>query len=223
MSFRIIKVSVLTFLFILTGSLCATAEESNQNYPERLKRKDSFLGIHFDFHAGHDCKEVGKNVTPEMIERIIDQVHPDYIQCDCKGHPGISSYPTKVGNPAPGFVRDQLKIWREVTARRGVALYMHYSGVWDNEAIKHHPEWARIDGKLTVNLVNTGGAHENDKIFVIDEIPPVGPLSVTIRSKEKPERVYLESGGIDISYDYSEGIIKLTVPRVEIHEIIVVY
>ncbi len=39
-----------------------------------------------------------------MIEDIIDRVRPDYLQIDCKGHPGLSSYPTKVGNRAPGFV-----------------------------------------------------------------------------------------------------------------------
>ena len=85
-------------------------------HPKRLRREDSFLGIHFDFHAGQDCKEVGKNVTPKMIEHIIDEVKPDCIQCYCRGHRGFSSYPTKVGNAAPGFVKDQLRIWREVTA-----------------------------------------------------------------------------------------------------------
>jgi hypothetical protein len=79
----------------------ATAADSE---PKRLKRAESFLGIHFDFHAGPDCTEVGKNTTPAMIDSIIDLVHPDYLQCDCKGHPGYSSYPTQVGNPAPGFV-----------------------------------------------------------------------------------------------------------------------
>ena len=111
--------------------------------PPRLKRAESFLGIHFDFHAGPDCTEIGKNTTREMIENIIDQVHPDYLQIDCKGHRGLSSYPTKVGNPAPGFVGDPLRLWRQVTAERGVALYMHYSGVWDSEAIRRHPDWAR--------------------------------------------------------------------------------
>ena len=111
----------------------------------RLRRSESFLGVHFDFHARHDCTEVGKNVTRKMIEDIIKQVRPDYLQCDCKGHPGIASYPTKVGYPAPGFGRDQLRLWREVTARHGVALYVHYSGVMDEEAVKHHPSWARVD------------------------------------------------------------------------------
>src|SRR5208282_1217206 len=95
--------------------------------PKRLKRAESFLGVHFDFHAGPDCTEIGKNTTRKMIEDVINQVHPDYLQIDCKGHPGLSSYPTKVGNAAPGFVGDALRLWREVTAERGVALYMHYS------------------------------------------------------------------------------------------------
>jgi len=65
--------------------------------PKRLRRSESFLGVHFDFHARDDCTEIGKNVTPEMVERIIDLVQPDFLQCDGKGHPGLASYPTKVG------------------------------------------------------------------------------------------------------------------------------
>jgi len=120
-----------------------------------LRRSDSFLGIHFDFHAGPDCTQVGATLSEEMIQQIIDKVHPDYLQCDCKGHAGISSYPTKVGTPAPGFVRDPLRIWRDVTARNGVALYMHYSGVWDSAACREHPEWAAVDAKGEVSKDKT--------------------------------------------------------------------
>ncbi|MFC1574195.1 type II toxin-antitoxin system HicB family antitoxin [Candidatus Latescibacterota bacterium] len=80
----------------------------------------------------------------------------------------------------------------------------------------------RIDGKLAVNLVNTSGEHENEKIFVIDEIQPVGPLSVTIRSDRKPRSVALEPGGRNVSYTYSGGKIRFIIPRLEIHDIIVV-
>jgi len=120
-----------------------------------LRRSDSFLGIHFDFHAGPDCTQIGASLSEEMIQQIIDKVHPDYLQCDCKGHAGFSSYPTKVGTPAPGFVRDPLRIWRDVTARNGVALYMHYSGVWDSAACKQHPEWAAVDAKGEVSKDKT--------------------------------------------------------------------
>jgi alpha-L-fucosidase len=127
------------------------ASSATAPLPKRLKRAESYLGLHFDFHAGPDCTEIGKNTTREMVEAIINSAHPDYIQIDCKGHPGLSSYPTKVGNPAPGFVGDPLRIWREVTAKRGVALYMHYSGVWDLEAIRRHPDWAVVNSDGTTN------------------------------------------------------------------------
>ena len=119
------KIKPLNILFALL--LCSNIVTGQ----ERLRRDQSFLGIHFDFHAGAANKNIGANTTPEMVGTILDMVHPDYIQIDCKGHPGYSSYPTKVGNPAPGLVTDPLVVWRKVTADRGVGLYMHYSGVWD--------------------------------------------------------------------------------------------
>jgi hypothetical protein len=121
------------------------------------KRSEGFFGLHFDFHAGSDCTEIGKNVTDEMIHEIIETLRPDYIQCDCKGHPGYSSYKTKAGNPAPEFVKDQLKIWREVTKEYDITLVMHYSGVWDTRAIELHPEWAVIneDGSQNTNMNST--------------------------------------------------------------------
>ena len=145
----------------------ALREGAEAATPARLKRANSFLGIHFDFHAGPDCTEIGKNTTPEMIEKIIDAAQPDYLQIDCKGHPGLSSYPTKVGNQAPGFVGDPLRVWREVTARRGVALYMHYSGVWDSEAIRQHPDWAAVnpDGKPNGNATSFFGPYA-DRLLI---------------------------------------------------------
>ncbi len=137
---------------VIAGLLTAACVADRQNggkHPPRLRRADSFLGIHFDFHAREDCKTVGSNTTPAMVAVMLDQVKPDYIQIDCKGHPGYSSYPTKVGQPVPGFVGDPLRVWRQVTAEKGVALYMHYSGVRDDAAVARHPDWAAVgaDGK----------------------------------------------------------------------------
>ena len=109
------------------------------------KRSEGFFGLHFDFHAGDDCTEIGKKVTEEMIRDIIETLNPDFIQCDCKGHRGFSSYKTKAGNQAPGFINDQLKIWRKVTKEYGVPLIMHYSGIWDTRALEFHPEWAVLN------------------------------------------------------------------------------
>ena len=103
-------------------------------------KNERFFGVHFDFHAREDCTKIGETVTDDMLDDFLDRVKPDFIQCDCKGHPGFSSYPTKVGNPAPGFVKNVLPIFRKATRDRNIGLYMHYSGVWDSEAIKHHPD-----------------------------------------------------------------------------------
>jgi len=121
------------------------------------KRSEGFFGLHFDFHANPNCTEIGKNVTDDMVREIIETLRPDYIQCDCKGHAGYSSYLTKAGNQAPRFVKNQLKIWRKVTKEFDLPLVMHYSGVWDTRAIELHPEWAvtNEDGTKNQNMTST--------------------------------------------------------------------
>ena len=133
----------------------------------RPRRDESFFGLHFDFHAGTECHRIGENVDEAMIADMLDQVKPDYVQCDSKGHPGFSSYPTRVGCPAPGFVRDPLAIWRRVTAQRGVALFVHYSGVWDTQAIKRHPEWAchTEPGQPSEEITSTFGPYVDELLI----------------------------------------------------------
>ncbi|MCX5670514.1 MAG: hypothetical protein NTU94_04235 [Planctomycetota bacterium] len=52
-------------------------------YPPRKRRVDCFLGIHFDLHANDNCREIGRNVTREMVDNILTSVKPDYIQVVC--------------------------------------------------------------------------------------------------------------------------------------------
>ena len=54
------------------------------------KRRDSFFGLHFDFHAGAESR-VAEEMRPDVIARLLDEVRPDYVQIDTKGHPGYSS------------------------------------------------------------------------------------------------------------------------------------
>lgn len=122
------------------------------------KRKDTIFGLHFDFHATENSPSIGETFTAEMVQEIIDLVKPEFIQCDCKGHPGVSSYPTKVGNAAPVIDKDILKIWRQVTAKNGIPLFAHYSGLWDGVAAKNNPEWRIVENfgieeyKMAINL-----------------------------------------------------------------------
>jgi len=105
---------------------------------------DVFFGIHYDLHAKADDTELGRELTPEHLRQRLELVRPDWIQCDCKGHAGYTSWPTEVGSPSPGIVQDALRIHRDVTAELGIKLGMHYSGVWDTRALELHPDWACI-------------------------------------------------------------------------------
>lgn len=104
-----------------------------------------FFGIHYDLHAHADDTELGREVTHETLREQLLRVRPDWIQCDCKGHAGYTSWPTEIGTTSPGVVNDALRIHRDVTRELGIQLGMHYSGVWDSRALELHPEWARLD------------------------------------------------------------------------------
>jgi hypothetical protein len=133
-----------------------------------------------------------------MVDSLIRAVKPDFIQVDCKGHPGFSSYPTKVGSPARGFVRDPLQIFRKVTAAHHVALYVHYSGVFDIEAVRQHPEWA---------VIKADGTRDPEKTSVHSDyvhkrlIPQLKELSSTYSL----DGVWLDGDCWATRPDYSEA------------------
>lgn len=78
----------------------------------------------------------------------------------------------------------------------------------------------RMADKLAVNLVNTAGPHQREPI--LDSIPPIGPLDVTIRQAARPRKIMLEPASTLLPFEYQDGEIRLIVPRVDIHEVIVV-
>jgi len=118
------------------------AGETRRNWHE-----DVFFGIHYDLHANEKDTELGREVTHGHLRDRWKLTRPDWVQCDCKGHPGYTSWPTTVGSTSPGVVRDALRIHRDVTAELGIKLGMHYSGVIDKRAVELHPDWACINAK----------------------------------------------------------------------------
>lgn len=152
--FLFLSIFVLSSTEINLSAQTPSTIGPSENSGKTLRRSESFLGFHFDFHAGMDCHEIGKRLTEGMIDSLLILTKPDYIQVDCKGHAGYSSYPTRIGNQAPGFEKDILDIFRKVTRKHHVALYVHYSGVWDTRAMQLHPEWA---------IVHQDGSYDRDK------------------------------------------------------------
>lgn len=171
-------------------------------FPRRLKRSESFVGIHFDFHARKDCTQVGKTVTLQMLRDMLALTKPDYVQCDCKGHPGYASYPTKVGTPSPGFTQDPLKLWRQATAEAGVSLYMHYSGVIDEVAVEQHPDWASLDAE--------GNPQKNGSTSVfgpyVDEL--LIPMFRELVDEYQVDGVWIDGECWGLEMDYSTHALK---------------
>jgi hypothetical protein len=183
-----------TMVAATAGAQMAVAQPARP----RLARKDCYFGVHFDLHPQKDDTALGRDVTEEMIEEFLQAVNPDFVQYDCKGHAGYMGYPSKLGIPSPGIVKDSLEIWRRVTARRGVGLYIHFSGVWDSLAIEQHPEWAcvRADGTRDTNATSTFGPYV-DRLM----IPEL---------EEAAERYDLDGAWIDgecwaVKPDYSQA------------------
>lgn len=131
------------------------------------RRRDSFFGLHFDYHAIPKFGVQGKNLKEEDIREICRTFHPDFIQIDCKGHPGWTSYPSKFGNAMPEFALDTLELWRRVTKEENVALYMHYSGVYDDKYCAEHPDEVVMlpDGKSAVGATRLDGRYSDDLLI----------------------------------------------------------
>lgn len=128
---------------LLISGLILACSLSAQN-KTKLSRADSFWGLHFDRHLGLTDSHIGATLTEGMIDSLLNMARPDYIQVDCKGHPGVSSYPTAVGQQAASYDKDPLALIRKVTDAHHTGLYVHYSGVKDINYVRLHPDQARL-------------------------------------------------------------------------------
>ncbi|MDR3718800.1 MAG: hypothetical protein P4K98_08355 [Bryobacteraceae bacterium] len=152
------------FAALAAAGAAASLAHPAEAAPGRLRRADSFFGLHFDLHPNEKDTALGRDVSAEMVERLLAAAKPDFVQYDSKGHPGWLGWPSQVGPSAPGIVKDSLEIWRKVSAAHNVALYIHFSGVWDTQACARHPEWARIDkdGQRDKNETSTFGPYVDE-------------------------------------------------------------
>jgi hypothetical protein len=132
-----------------------------------IPRRDAFFGLHFDLHPQATDTSLGADISEENIRGLLERVRPDFVQYDCKGHAGWAGFPTAVGWPSPGIVKDSLAVWRKATRDVGVGLYIHYSGVWDSKAVAEHPDWARVDaaGKRDPNATSVFGPYVDELLI----------------------------------------------------------
>jgi hypothetical protein len=114
--------------------------------------KTTYFGLHYDLHAGEKDTELGARCGARELAASLKLMAPDFVQTDCKGHPGYTSWFSKVphASVSPGVVKDAMAGWRAATRRLGIPLHCHYSGIWDKIAGAKHPDWCirRHDGTL---------------------------------------------------------------------------
>ena len=167
---------------------------------EKKRRSDCFWGIHSDFHAHPNYGAVvGATLTENDIRAICENAKPDFLQIDCKGHPGYASYPTQMGNGMP-MAFDTLEMWRRVTREYGVLLYMHVSGVSESKYCSEHPEDTVIlaDGKLS-HSVRLNGKYL-DECFI--------PQMCEIAEKYDIDGIWVDGDCWSVVCDYSPDSIK---------------
>jgi len=145
---------------------------------KRARRARGFLGVQFHLDAGPGRGRLHRNLSREMIRGIIKRIQPDFIQCDARGPNGQALYPSDAGPRAPRRARDALRLWRDVTAARGVALFVGYAGLLDADASKRHAAWARIGpkGGRDRQAVSVFGPYADEKM-----IPQLVELAKTYR------------------------------------------
>jgi hypothetical protein len=80
----------------------------------------------------------------------------------------------------------------------------------------------RLGGRLHVHLVNTAGPHENEDVYAFDEVPAVGPIEVGLRLASSPARIVRQPAGEALEVTMREGRAWVTLPRLEIHDVLVV-
>lgn len=166
---KIIVHRLLSLLILIIALFTCGFDAMGQTFKHdrKLRRSETFWGLHFDKHVDPGDINLGATLTEEMVDSIINMARPDFMQVDCKGHPGISSYPTKVGRAADGFSKDPLLIIRKVTEAHNVPLFMHYSGVQDKSYAMLNPSESRFgpDGKSDAKNTSLWGPYV-DKMLI---------------------------------------------------------
>lgn len=64
-------------------------------------------------------------------------------------------------------------------------------------------------------------AERRHMLDIVEDIVPLYNVPVSLRLAKRPERVYAAPGGEDLAFEYAEGRVSLTVPKVEGHAMVV--
>jgi hypothetical protein len=78
------------------------------------------------------------------------------------------------------------------------------------------------DGRLSVHLINLAGTQRGTRFLSTDHIPPTGPLTVTLRVAQRPQKVEWIPEKTGIKWSWRDGLLTVRVADLAIHGVIVV-
>jgi len=80
---------------------------------------------------------------------------------------------------------------------------------------------SRLGKNLLIHLVNTFGPHGDENNYTFDEIPPVGPVTLTVRIPWTPVSATLQPGSRPLKTQVRDGLLQIDLARVALYEIVV--
>lgn len=78
------------------------------------------------------------------------------------------------------------------------------------------------DGRLALHMMNRTSAPVSNRYSVIDSVPAVGPIQVSIALPEKPKRVYWMPEQTKLKWRYTEGRLITEAPSLHVHGAVVI-
>ncbi len=133
-------------------------DDKQDKLPGKWFSKNRYVGFHYDLHAEKDDADIGAKCDAKHLQQMFELTGCDWVQTDCKGHPGYTSWFSKTPSASipPKLKKDALKQWRKATKALGLPLICHYSGVWDDAAAEKHPEWMVVPAEARAGLDESG-------------------------------------------------------------------
>ena len=91
-------------------------------------------------------------------------------------------------------------------------MFIHYH---------HQMDLQKSYGTMLVNLINVAGEHNVSNVRSYDEIPPIGPLTVTIAPSIPVQKIIQIPENKELAITrHSNGSASVTVERLEIHTVL---
>ncbi|MEK6793410.1 MAG: alpha-L-fucosidase [Spirochaetota bacterium] len=102
-----------------------------------------YFGMHYDMHVRTDDTDIGARLTVDDIAANLKAMKCDWVQTDCKGHPGVTGWKSTVPAATVNahIHNDMMTVWRAATKRLKLPLHCHYSGIIDHAAAEKFPAW----------------------------------------------------------------------------------